>query len=219
MITYNRKAVKKSYPPSEKTAKKQIKVYISDGTIYLPFSDTWKKTECKGNAKKCQRQPAYQRSLRSIKARIHTAFTFNSNNELRESINRLVNIFYIISSVLRKQPLERARSLLCMCKSCVFFSLYKFELCERSDTTRMCNAFVLNMNVTVVGSVAAVVAATMLLMLLCLFLIAPPVPCHILINVHEKKRETDALRSSYGFQLFSDMSHFNLNQSFYGMTE
>lgn len=26
-------------------------------------------------------------------------------------------------------------------------------------------------------------------------------------------------RPSYGFQLFSNMSHFNLNQSFYGMTE
>lgn len=57
---------------------------------------------------------------------------------------------------------KSARSLLCMCKSCVILSRYKFELCERSDTTRMCtmcSAFISNMNVTVVVIGAAAAAA------------------------------------------------------------
>lgn len=129
----------------------------------------------KGNVKKHisatkTKHPAYHResdpfflSLLAVCCRceyvFHSSartFPFNSNDELRESINRFVNIFYILfHRSFRKQPLHctatRFELALTLCSrivhlQIVYYSIYKLELCERCDTTRMCNAFKSNMN-------------------------------------------------------------------------
>lgn len=212
----------------------------------------------KGNVKKHisatkTKHPAYHResdpfflSLLAVCCRceyvFHSSartFPFNSNDELRESINRLVNIFYILfHRSFRKQPLHctatRFELALSLCSrivhlQIVYYSIYKLELCERCDTTRMCNASKSNMNrncCCLLFSLSHSVGVSLALWVyICLFLIVPPYSNMWGKHTPEKGLPSilslfhSLVASSYGFQLFSDMSHFNLNQSFYGMTE
>lgn len=167
MITNNRKSKqiirhegkpvtlqKKRKQQEKKTNKKQWWNYL-----FIRFPTLRKKNErkCKENVQRRQKRntqhiekdPFFLNLLSvalssnaSKRSTLERTQKSHSNNELRESINRLVNIFYIISSVLRN-PTTPKTWIGIVHLQIVYYSIYKLELYERCDTkyTRMLQCF------------------------------------------------------------------------------